>query len=351
MLLFIIILLILITLVIYNKKGVPIFLYHEVGNNSNVSTELFEEHLKIIQSLNMTTLTMSEYYEKKIKDNSILITFDDGYRGNYENVFPLLKKYNMKVTIFLNTLYIKNNRKNENIGREKKFLHKKMDEYLTWQEIKEMNDSGLVDFQAHSHKHMAIFADTNLQGLKTSKNFESEDYYLYKNFKLSVYPIFNRRGEYAKKGVIIKKSFFQVFQDFYDKQKLSENKNEKEVLKILQKFINDSKNYFYYETDEDYHNRIKKDFLINKKKIEKHLSNKVIFFCWPWGHRSKNAIKILKKLGVKGFISTKKGNNSKYPNWSMIKRMELRNYSTKKFRLNIYILRNLILGKIYSWLS
>lgn len=57
---------------------------------------------------------------------------------------------------------------------------------------------------------------------------------------------------------------------------------------------------------------------------------------------------MLEGLGVKGFITTKKGNNSKYPNWSMIKEWSLE-IITKKFKLNIYILRNLILENILGF--
>ena len=38
-------------------------------------------------------------------------------------------------------------------------------------------------------------------------------------------------------------------------------------------------------------------------------------------------------------------------NWDMIRRIELRNYSVKKFKINLLLTRNLILGKIYGWIS
>ena len=85
--------------------------------------------------------------------------------------------------------------------------------------------------------------------------------------------------------------------------------------------------------------------------IEKNLGNQVKFFCWPWGHRSKETIKILKELGVVGFISTKKGTNSMKPNWDMIRRIELRKYTPEKFKINLLVTRNLVLGKIYGWIS
>jgi len=68
-------------------------------------------------------------------------------------------------------------------------------------------------------------------------------------------------------------------------------------------------------------------------------------------NRSKETIKILKELGVVGFISTKKGTNSMKANWDMIRRIELRRYTPEKFKINLLIARNLILGKIYGWIS
>lgn len=353
--------LIIFTIIFYNKKAVPIFLYHQVNNLSNVKPELFEEHLKIIKSLEMKTATITEYFEKKVTKNTVLITFDDGYYDNFKYVFPLLKKYNMKATIFLNTLYIGNDRENNtkidtNFNTNLKAIKKYMEtgngsteQYMSWEEIKLMYDSGLVDFQAHSHKHMPIFTNNKILGFTKKEKMDSTDLYLYGKLE-NDFPIFRKRGEYTGKATIIKKEFFQIFREYYLKN-LKNKFKEKELLKEAQKFINKNKIYFHLETDGEYENRIKEEYLKNKDLIEKNVGNKVLFFCWPWGHRSKETMKVLKKYGVKGFISTKKGTNNLLPNWNLIRRIELRKYTTNKFKLNLLVARNLILGKIYGWLS
>ena len=127
--------------------------------------------------------------------------------------------------------------------------------------------------------------------------------------------------------------------------------SEKEIEKIAQEFIDNNKEYYREETNQEYEQRIKNDFFENKRLIENNLKNHVKFFCWPWGHRSKQSIEILKKIGVAGFISTKKGTNSFHPDWNMIRRIELRKYTKRKYLLNLLIARNLILGKIYGWIS
>ena len=141
------------------------------------------------------------------------------------------------------------------------------------------------------------------------------------------------------------------FKDFYEKNIENKVTDKNEILKKCQEFIDENKEYFSIESEAEYRKRIEEDFLENKKIIEKKLGNEVKFFCWPWGHRSKETIKVLKELGVVGFISTKKGTNSMKANWDMIRRIELRNYSVKKFKINLLLARNLILGKIYGWIS
>ena len=352
-----------ILLILFNKRAVPVFLYHQVNPiSSSVSPEIFEEHLKIIKKYNMETITISEYYNNNINKNSMLLTFDDGYYDNFKYVFPLLRKYNMKATIFLNTLYIMDKRECEpeikdnntvNLEAMKKYIkngNATINQYMSREEIKEMYDSGLVDFQAHSHKHMAVFTDTKIEDLTKKDEMEAPELYLYGELENN-FPVFAKRGEYSGKAKIIKKEFFRTFKKFYEENIENKIADKNEILKKCQEFIDENSKYFFDESEAEYKKRIEEDYLENKKLIEKNIGNQVKFFCWPWGHRSKETIEILKELGVVGFISTKKGTNSMKPNWNMIRRIELRKYTPKKFKINLLVARNLILGKIYGWIS
>lgn len=81
------------------------------------------------------------------------------------------------------------------------------------------------------------------------------------------------------------------------------------------------------------------------------MNKEVSSFCWPWGHKSELGIKALEKAGYKSFVTTKKGTNSIWGNNLKIRRIELRNFTLKKFILNIKINRNLILGRLYELIS
>jgi len=124
------------------RKGLLTLVYHSVGQvdpskdiyRLNIWPEKFEEHLKVISR-----------YKDKIK-----ITFDDGYGNNFENAFPLLKKYGLTATIFLVTDFIDGKIGSENFCGGNLKLRP-----LTWEEIKIMDNSGVV-FGSHSKTHLAL---------------------------------------------------------------------------------------------------------------------------------------------------------------------------------------------------
>lgn len=76
----------------------------------SVTPDVFEEEIRFCKKyftvINFKVL--KEYVENKaaLPPNPLIITFDDGYRDNFECAFPILKKYNLPATIFLTVDYI-----------------------------------------------------------------------------------------------------------------------------------------------------------------------------------------------------------------------------------------------------
>ena len=76
----------------------------------SASCSQFDEQMKFISEyFNPITIEqLIEYYKNstEIPENSILITFDDGFEDNYKNAFPILEKHKVPATIFLSTDYV-----------------------------------------------------------------------------------------------------------------------------------------------------------------------------------------------------------------------------------------------------
>ena len=95
------------------RKGsrFQILVYHKVSPDQHpfyapVDTVCFEEQMRflsrsyrVMDLASLVTLSLRGC----VPNQSVAITFDDGYRDNYEYAFPILKKYGLTATIFIAT--------------------------------------------------------------------------------------------------------------------------------------------------------------------------------------------------------------------------------------------------------
>ncbi len=110
--------------------------YHMVNSmfiSLAIEPDDFDWQMKYLVDHGYHTITPDELYDflagtGKLPERPVLITFDDGYVDNYTTAYPILKKYNLKATIFVVT----------------GFLSKRKG-YLTWDQLREME-------QRHHHR-------------------------------------------------------------------------------------------------------------------------------------------------------------------------------------------------------
>ncbi|MCL2604795.1 MAG: polysaccharide deacetylase family protein [Defluviitaleaceae bacterium] len=124
---------------------IPILMYHSSSEdppNSSlpelyVRPSAFESQMLHLIENGFTFVTFDDWDYLYRIEKPVMVTFDDGYRTNYRDIFPLLKQYDIKITIFLTW---------ENIGPYG----------ITQDMIREMHDSGLVVFEAHTMTHVDL---------------------------------------------------------------------------------------------------------------------------------------------------------------------------------------------------
>lgn len=102
----------------FNPKRLTVLAYHRItdpsapdfrGFEPNVSAtpELFEAQMAYVKArfnvISLADLVAWFQQKKPLPPAPLLITFDDGYLDNYENAFPILKKYAFPALIFLMT--------------------------------------------------------------------------------------------------------------------------------------------------------------------------------------------------------------------------------------------------------
>jgi peptidoglycan/xylan/chitin deacetylase (PgdA/CDA1 family) len=124
-------------------QTVPILCYHRFGAGQSkmiVSPERFEEQLAWLQRNRYNVLRLSELQgfleaRKPLPERSVVITIDDGYETVHRHAFPALKKYGFTATLFVYADFVGSR------------------DGLSWAQLQEMAQSGVIDIQAHSKTH------------------------------------------------------------------------------------------------------------------------------------------------------------------------------------------------------
>ncbi|WP_302481918.1 poly-beta-1,6-N-acetyl-D-glucosamine N-deacetylase PgaB [uncultured Haemophilus sp.] len=138
-----------------------------------------------------------------LPDNAVLLSFDDGYETMYNVVFPLLKAYNYPAVFAPVTGWL-DTPADQKIAYADKMLDRSV--FATWSQVKEMEQSGLVEVASHTHNlHNGINANPSGGQLPAviapeykNGKYETEDAYknrLKSDFTRSVQTLVNRIGK------------------------------------------------------------------------------------------------------------------------------------------------------------
>jgi peptidoglycan/xylan/chitin deacetylase (PgdA/CDA1 family) len=122
-------------------RRVPIFMYHTSSEEDYagdygelyIQPSEFEKQVKYLSENGYKFCVFDDWYDLEYIEKPVFLTFDDGYLENYTEIYPILKKYNAKITIFLIA---------DLEGRG-----------LTLDMVQEMSDYGYVKFESHSLSH------------------------------------------------------------------------------------------------------------------------------------------------------------------------------------------------------
>jgi peptidoglycan/xylan/chitin deacetylase (PgdA/CDA1 family) len=128
---------------------VVVFGYHRFVNNvrrpdTEITPQDFEKQMQELKTRGIAVIPMQDLLawkrgEKNIPPRAAVLTFDDGWKSQYEVAWPILKKYGYPVTMFIYTEGVRGG-------------HYGGGEAITWEHLAEMRDAG-VDIQGHSATH------------------------------------------------------------------------------------------------------------------------------------------------------------------------------------------------------
>ncbi len=137
--------------------SVPILLYHRFGptvaDGMTVTTPVFESHLKYLKENGYTVIPLRRLVEFLLRKGppppprSVVIAADDGHKTVYSDMFPLVKRYRIPITLFIYPSAISN-----------------ASYAMTWDQLRELEKSGLFDIESHTYWHPNFRKDKRRMG-------------------------------------------------------------------------------------------------------------------------------------------------------------------------------------------
>lgn len=130
---------------------VPVLMYHHIADpppdadairrDLSVSPANFEAQLRYLVQSSYQPVTLGSLIKylqmgQPLPSKPVLITFDDGFKDQYTNAYPLLEKYGFVATFFIIT----------------GFVDEERSEYMSWAEIEVLHSDGM-EIGSHSYTH------------------------------------------------------------------------------------------------------------------------------------------------------------------------------------------------------
>jgi peptidoglycan/xylan/chitin deacetylase (PgdA/CDA1 family) len=125
---------------------VPILAYHRFGpvvlDAMTVTTAAFEAQLRYLAEHDRPVVSLRSLIEHRLgrgpapPSGAVILTADDGHRSVYTEMYPIVRRFRVPVTLFVYPSAIS-----------------RADYALTWEQLRELRASGLFDVGSHTWWH------------------------------------------------------------------------------------------------------------------------------------------------------------------------------------------------------
>lgn len=146
------------------ESGVLILVYHRFGarvaDSMTVRTAVFAAQLETLRAQGGVVIPLRQWVDYLAgrapapPPHAVVITVDDAHKTVFTEMFPLIKRYRIPVTLFIYPSAVSNARY-----------------AMTWAQLREMRDSGLVEIQSHTYWHPNFMRERKRLSAKAYEDF------------------------------------------------------------------------------------------------------------------------------------------------------------------------------------
>ena len=332
------------------KISPPVIYYHSVAPRLfeswclqwlTLRLPFFTDQMASLQRQGYQSLFLEEWHalrqgEKQTSGPAVCLTFDDGLLDNWVYAYPIAKKYGMRFTLFvspdcvdprdlvrptLEDVWAGRCRETDLTGLG----------YATWPELRNMQESGVVDVQSHTMTHAKYISGPSVRsfyygghtGMHAILNSRPDlrPFYLtdpeFETYLPWGTPLFEESSAVVARRHFINEPFVEEVLLLARTHDLKDPDRrlafEAEARAIHQDYQEKEELVTAIEPEADYLARLRHEIVDSKKIIEEKLGKPVRFLCWPHGENNARAHTIAREAGYLATTSGKMHGESEQP--------------------------------------
>ena len=264
--------------------AIPVFVFH------TIVAEVFEPQLQYLKRNGYTSIGCDAFYQyisskEPIPPKTVMLTIDDGRQSIEDHGIELIKKYGMPIVVFLIPGLIHE--------KDQTLYNKGAESLLSWESIRAMHETGLVDFQSHSFYHRRLFKSPLIQDFLSSDNvppvydrdfpLDLEDRLTDSNLSdLYGMPLYESSSLFdGRLPFIDDLNLRQACIEFYSKIK-SDPLWKKQMGKFVGDYRRSNPDKSSYLSYSDYNNLMRLDLVKSRVLLEEKLGKRIRHFCYPY---------------------------------------------------------------------
>lgn len=361
-----------------NTINPPVIYYHSIAPDLfkgwvldwlTMKLRFFEDQMAYLQQQNYQSIFLDEWLkyrkgEKVVSGQEVCLTIDDGLLDNWVYAYPVAKKYKQKLTLFVSPECIDPRdivRPNLDDVWSGQLETQELEArgYMSWNEIRLMQESGYVDIQCHTMTHAKYVKSPKLDGYYyggykglhpiLNANPAMRPYYMadpeFESRLPLGTPLFEETSSVVTRRHYINPDYVQeviTLAKNYDFRDVGQRAVfERQAKKIHKAYADIDHLLAFVEEEEEFEQRLAYEIIESKNRIEAKLEKPIAFMCWPHGDNSHQAHQLAKE---NGYLATTSGKMLTERN----KADRIPRFGASTFRNNLWLSRQKFNYKICS---